>query len=1075
MRKSKLMGVFLFLTFSLIIFAQANPITIVLASEDEETDEFLVMPDYRWTEVGSTSGTQEKIDNGYEVYASNLEGTSYYRRYRPLNSRDFYFESRFKVDGANNSDVEYWRDVENDFCDFYEDADGWTAYNGSTLALGESALEVAISSANQGINYSFSANDSYYHLFEFRAKSSSAIELNFTFSDVDTHSNTTTLSNEWTDYSFTLGNGTYFNVTEDSNITITTVSSGEVNVYFDYMNLWGQLNATLHFDEDAVINYILNGDNEDGDTGQVYGSGATEDHPEWSIWQGLFNNERGDVLVDGNTQVIKLTDTHGSANLYNGITQTQALDYDEESEYVVSSTLKMTCTNNAALGYSATKFIFKSADGTTIAELRPYIADEATGWTNTSTTLYFPLHVSDAGDTNYYTFNGSLNDIFVDLPALDSTSERTKIAKLQTIEYIYQQQTGGTKDVYGWFDNTTLVKEIETGTYSNDTWGGTGFKWTILNGDLTEGMYIQMSNIGDSYSTSNYSLDVVFPDEYGGQFWNYTTTFEHNPKEWLRIDLEFDIDKVDMNLKIKYDNESTIARLDVFDIEATPTVLPPLFTTLGFPSLSFDARVSPMEHCYFSVGFIDANWLLTHWTEPDSWSDSTWSVDMAQSQDEQFTQDGVYGTSAYVEDSQTLIGDKIFQMDVDRLDGISFDLDMSRTGFYTPATHEVSWYFGVYNVQSDGSLQRIFLLHGGSRYDGSFNKYMLTGYDSDGNTILDFQAEDGDGQDRSTTKISFFHEDSTKAVLQARATYDDAGDESANLNEEFGMSASDLTLTKEYVFRVAYHVDLNVDAIDENPTAEFKILGLDVTRKDILGQIVGMVLGPLIGFVALLLSPLIFFFQILIFVFRQLIGGLSVVFETVVAGLTTFLTPLFEWLSDILEGLVGIGAAFLQSIIDGLGDLLEDFIDALTLLFDVIVEFFAALLFFIWDDFLGLEDFDLLALLAGLIDVALELLILFIELLLQIPPFIVWIIEVWFFYGWILFAIMWALIILVPAMSEDTKSAMDWVDRMLHRMMWNISPGSITLIGVTVFPSKVPLILFLLPATVFTLTGSMLW
>lgn len=1067
-----------------MIFASTNTITPVLASEDEETDEFLIPPNYRWINTSTISGAQEKIDNGYEVYVNNLDGTSYFRKYRQLNSRDFFVESRFKVDGANNSEIEYFRDVENDLCDFYEDTEGWTAFNGSSLALDENTLEITTITANQGINYSFSANDSYYHLFEFRAKASVSTELNFTFSDVDTHSNATTIGTEWDVYSFTLGNGTFFNVTENSNITIQTTVDGETTFWFDYINLWGQINYFLHYDDEYGSNYIYNGDNEDGSTGTVWGIGADTEHPEWSLWQGLSTSDGIGYVEAGATQVFRVqSDYAPGMSSYNGIKQTQALDYNEESNYTVSTTIRFDefGGGDSNLQYVATKFIFQDAGGVTLGELRPYITTQSTLWSNTSSTLYFQLdHVIGGADSGYKTFNTSLNDVLEDLPALDTVSERTKIAKIQTIEYKYMEDKATSAESQCWWDNTTLSEESESSAYEDDVWDGVGFKWEILNADFTTGLYIQISNLGDSYSTSNYSLDVVFPDEFGGSFWNYSTIFEHNPKEWLRIDLEFDIDKVDMNLKVQRDDGRSIARLDVYDIEPNPTVLPPLFTTIGFPSLGMDARVEPMEHCYFSVGFIDANWLLNQWSKPDEWEDTTWGIDITQGSSGLVTQAGVYGTRAEVPYSSPygLVNEyRFWRMDVDRFDGITFDVQIAPTCPEAATPSEwgnmrgTEWTFGIYNVQPDGSLLRIFMLVGGTPSSDYY--FALRGYNSGGSETLTYEPEDCDQNGGSITKISFFHEDSTKVTLQARTEIFEIGGDP--INEEHSMSQDGLTLTKEYVFYMAYHIDVQVSSDQETTNIDFKMAGMDVTRKDILGQIVGMVLGPLIGFVALLLSPLIFFFQILIFVFRQLIGGLASVFETVVGGLLVFLDPLFAWLSDILEGLVGIGAAFLQSIIDGLGDLLEDFIDALALLFDVLWAFLADAIFFLWDDFLGLEDFDLLALVGAILEIAFDLIILFIELLLQVPPFIVWAIETWFFYGWLIFAFMWALIILFPAMSGKTKSASDWIDEMLHRMMWNISPGSITILGVTVLPSKIPLIIFLLPATVFTLTGTMLW
>lgn len=99
--------------------------SIVVASEEEETDQFVNMPNYRWYNQTSTSGsTEQLIGDNYEIYTKNNEtsGTEKFEKSRKLNSRDFYTESRFGLDIGGNV-TEHYRDYRGDAVDFTEDGE----------------------------------------------------------------------------------------------------------------------------------------------------------------------------------------------------------------------------------------------------------------------------------------------------------------------------------------------------------------------------------------------------------------------------------------------------------------------------------------------------------------------------------------------------------------------------------------------------------------------------------------------------------------------------------------------------------------------------------------------------------------------------------------------------------------------------------------------------------------------------------------------------------------------------------------------------------------------------------------
>ena len=66
----------------------------------------------------------------------------------------------------------------------------------------------------------------------------------------------------------------------------------------------------------------------------------------------------------------------------------------------------------------------------------------------------------------------------------------------------------------------------------------------------------------------------------------------------------------------------------------------------------------------------------------------------------------------------------------------------------------------------------------------------------------------------------------------------------------------------------------------------------------------------------------------------------------------------------------------------------------------------AGVIFWLWNS-LGFPD--VLPLIGALFDILVELLALAIEFLLMVPVVISWLIDVWFFYGWVIYCILYYL------------------------------------------------------------------
>ena len=129
----------------------------MLAAEEEEEDNFTTMPNYRWENESTTDSavSEQLIGDNYEVYNYNNEtsGTQKFEKSRELNSRDFYFESRFALDIGGNQ-TEYFRDAIGDACDFEEgDQDGWVALMTPTITVSDGIMKIIIDEAYEGARF----------------------------------------------------------------------------------------------------------------------------------------------------------------------------------------------------------------------------------------------------------------------------------------------------------------------------------------------------------------------------------------------------------------------------------------------------------------------------------------------------------------------------------------------------------------------------------------------------------------------------------------------------------------------------------------------------------------------------------------------------------------------------------------------------------------------------------------------------------------------------------------------------------------------------------------------------------
>jgi len=194
-------------------------VTPVLAAEEEEEDGFRQMPNYRWRNISTTSGTvtERLIEDIYEISSiNNPSGSATFRKGRELNSRDFYFNSRFALD-IGGSTVEAFTDEREDACDFEEDNENAQTYSGGSISTSiVGMLSVWRNTPDNQWGFEFPNMfgtlifPSSYRYLEFRIKGTGAsqydLRLSWDFDSTSIPLIDDEIPTEWTEYRIDLWN-----------------------------------------------------------------------------------------------------------------------------------------------------------------------------------------------------------------------------------------------------------------------------------------------------------------------------------------------------------------------------------------------------------------------------------------------------------------------------------------------------------------------------------------------------------------------------------------------------------------------------------------------------------------------------------------------------------------------------------------------------------------------------------------------------------------------------------------------------------------------------------------------------
>lgn len=295
----------------------------VAASEEEETDDFNVLPNYRWNnETTTNSDVSETNQAGYyTVINSNTDvsGSSKLEKSRHLNGRDVNLEGRIQPEIA--SSFEYFEDVLKDPCDFSEDNEGFT---GDEIDLSNGILTVQ---DTDYVNFNFDLSTyheideslvHYYTVFVRIRTLEGSFSLIVRDGDDPNIDTVGTVTSEWQTISKTFVEGVDVGANDvlDSLNFYMYVKTATVTAYIDYVKLERSVIDFAYSEGDAWD--FEEGDQEglieehtgfiDVDNGLLnltdYDGGDTRSHYEWDITNFNLNDISNlTVHVDSNNLV----------------------------------------------------------------------------------------------------------------------------------------------------------------------------------------------------------------------------------------------------------------------------------------------------------------------------------------------------------------------------------------------------------------------------------------------------------------------------------------------------------------------------------------------------------------------------------------------------------------------------------------------------------------------------------------------------------------------------------------------------------------------------------------------------
>lgn len=817
-KHSKFLLLFL---FSFSIFLSLQPTGVVLASEEEEEDNFETLPTYRWFEEDINDSVIEEIDNGYVINNTNQNTTHNqpFVRSRALNGRDFYFETRLAFETPNYT-FQQFKSI------YPDNTSPNTIYHFNFDEQASGTGNIYDQSSYEHKIYDYNWNTGNFDSFSYKDEANSSMYSEETYHYV----NTSAYDLDWCP-DFTLGFWIYVDTLPETQTTALIVSKN--GAYECFMR-----NYSLTYYKWKFIFRTALG----GETSWNYMSNENITEDTWYFLTFTYDNttEYGKIYING------------------------SLDFQEEGGY----------------------------------------------WND-----YPPLNQNTTfgdyyGDVYYY-----LDDLFFLNDTLDST------------------------EIQEYYENMPVYQL--SGYLPSDYYNG-GFKYSLLNQNHEETGYFGMS----FYNNSFYNFTVEFYDNDFNSFLVYSQLFEYEYQDWLRLKVQFHLDKKKLKLQFTYDNFEEIFNGDLYDLYGDlPREQPIAFNDKSLPRLAINATQKPEYRCIVAIDYIDSNWRLLDWQDPDRRFPYGGAIDfIAMDQDyDAFQSASPYG--AYFEGTWSgsglskpdLWATRWFGLDITRFDGISWKLDASHSDMDVSGDTTRFW-FSIYNVMPNGSLKiACWVAYTLSYTTGSESHYLgvimynENSTDWDNNYLSSLKTKSHTGEFDISFNFYVDYERNQPVCQFESGSHPD-------LNEG---TLAQVWNESVYQFTREWYVVMQFGLTDFDQSDDdlhiWKVSQFDITRKDILGDIVGAILSPILEGFLLLLTPIILIFQILIGILKTLFDSLLAGFVSAIGGIAQSIWNVFGatiesivltlqgLAQDIIDGLIGV----LNNILTALGTIASDIIDGL--------------------------------------------------------------------------------------------------------------------------------------------------
>jgi len=717
---------------------------------------------------------------------------------------------------------------------------------------------------------------------------------------------------------------------------------------------------------------------------------------------------------------------------------------------------------------------------------------------NASNTLTFYKTIAQGGDSGWIHWSINVTEAFELVTNLDTQGERESIS---TIKTRYQMRVGAGEQYSAFVDNWKLTNYTSTpGTpyipevpaipevpgYWNYTyvthpftqWDESGFRIVLAEELLFREpefypvywstVSVQFFNLGHSWETSTYKIRFIFYASEGGVFWEYETTFLHNPREWFRLDWDFDIEERTMSFELTEDNGSSILDLDLFDVSGgSITALPHIFTSIHNPWIGLvHGHATSFGHAYSSIDFIDAPYKINAWALP-TWDDD-WTFGDGDTFDQEsspltkFDTVSQFSMSADELDTGANPNARSYLHDIDHFDALSYSYNLSSdcndNGDY------IKLNVGIYNIAENGTADEVLTIYssvgdpGMDKWNYVYVKHgtdIITSFSNPFAQVLSIQAE-----------VNIYLSSSSELFFEI-------GIEDADQGEQYLsgiLAAKDYISTDHYTPEWLVVIGWEFDDDAGNDFFEGHIGLFDTVRKDFIGQAVGNIIDGFFELISWILTPIILIFT---FIGGIILGGLEWlgdVFGVVIDEVLEFLDPLFVFLEDILDAFSDLIAPLLAAFLLVVEDIIDLAVEILGGIVTELVALGAMIIFGIWDGAWSLAGFETAPDLLALVVLALEG---FVALLGGALGVLTWAVQMITWIGgaaWFILLLVWAWLVLFSAAQADiNNAAIDWIERMRNKMFKNISPGPITIFGITIIPSYIPLIALVMVFTTIEL------